>query len=165
MPYEELGEFFARYGEAWKANDAEGLEAFWATAEPAPLYKPEEVPEVLNDWGAVRSYWRHNEKFHQAVELSFSDLRAQSLGGDRLLVTLRMRWDIHFADDAKMPDGRDFAWAGQAMGGDDHVVAALIRLDGTWRLTAWIEAPDAPISYIADLYIKNARPGFAGMPG
>ncbi len=58
-------------------------------------------------------------------------------------------------------DGSAFAWAGQTMGGDNHVVALLKESAGTWKLNAWIEAPNAPINYIADLYLKNVRSGFA----
>ena len=47
------------------------------------------------------------------------------------------------------------------MGGDNHVVAMLKETAGTLKLCAWIEAPNAPINYIADLYLKNVRSGFA----
>jgi hypothetical protein len=73
-----------------------------------------------------------------------------------------MRWDIRFADDAKEIDGRGFAWAGKAMGGDNHVVACLKKVGGDWKLTSWVEAPDAPIVYMADLYMQNVRPDFRG---
>ena len=43
------------------------------------------------------------------------------------------------------------------MGGDNHVVACLRRVAGAWKLTSWVEAPDAPLLYMADLYMKNAR--------
>ena len=82
------------------------------------------------------------------------------LGEDRIMVGMKMRWDIKFADDAKQMDGSAFTWAGQTMGGDNHVAATLKKVDGDWRLTSWVEAPDAPILYIADLYLKNVRKDF-----
>jgi len=36
----------------------------------------------------------------------------------------------------------------------------LRRVDDAWKFTAWVEAPDAPILYMADLYRKNVRPDF-----
>jgi len=82
------------------------------------------------------------------------------MGDTRLLVGLKMRWDIRFAKDARQMDGSIFAWAGQTMGGDNHVAACFKIVDDDWRLTSWVEAPDAPILYIADLYMKNVRPDF-----
>jgi len=75
-------------------------------------------------------------------------------------IGMRMRWDIRFSKDARQMDGSSFAWAGKAMGGDNHVVACLGRESGGWQLTAWVEAPDAPILYMADLYMKNVRADF-----
>jgi hypothetical protein len=33
----------------------------------------------------------------------------------------------------------------------------LKEISDHWKLTAWIEAPNAPINYIAELYMKNVR--------
>ena len=71
-----------------------------------------------------------------------------------------MRWDIRFAKDAKLMDGSSFSWAGRSMGGENHVIALLKETGDGPRITAWIEAPNAPITYIADLYLKNVRPDF-----
>jgi hypothetical protein len=155
-----IDEFFAAYRQAWKENSADRIESFWATAEPAPFYKAEEIDEVITDWDKLRAYWRHNEGFHEAIELTFNDIHGQPAGERRQLVAIRMRWDIKFAADAKTIDGQPFAWAGQSMGGSNHVIAMLTETADGPRLAAWIEAPNAPISYIAEMYMHNVRPGF-----
>lgn len=152
-----IEKFFGQYQQAWRANSAEQIESFWATTEPGPFYKAEEIDEIMTDWEQLRSYWRHNEGFNETNELSFSDFRSQPAGADRLLVGMRMRWDIKFSETAKLMDGSAFAWAGQKMGGDNHVIALLQETPEGLKLTAWIEAPNAPINYIADLYLKNVR--------
>ena len=157
---QKIEDFFAQYRQAWNINSAEKIEYFWDTDEPTPCYKAEEVDGVFNDWSDLRAYWKHNESFNDAIELTFSGLRSQPLGNERRLVSMRMRWEIKFSADAKLMDGSPFGGAGQSMGGDNHVIALLKKTSGAWKLNAWIEAPNAPISYIADLYLKNVRSGF-----
>jgi len=156
----DIDDFFASYKRAWWANSPAQIESHWDTGAPQPFYKAEEIPHFMTDWDSLRAYWQHNEGFNEVNELSFSDLVVQPMGESRVMVGLKMRWDIKFAADAKQIDGSAFAWAGQTMGGDNHVAAALQQVDGNWRLTSWVEAPDAPILYIADLYLKNVRPDF-----
>jgi hypothetical protein len=156
-----IEEFFEEYQKAWRTNSADQIKSFWDTRESGPFYKAEEIDGILTDWNELTAYWRHNEGFNDSIELSFSEYRSQSAGADRRLVGMRMRWDIKFARDAKLMDGSPFAWAGRVMGGDNHVVALLKETSGNWKLTAWIEAPNAPINYIADLYLKNTQSGFS----
>jgi hypothetical protein len=156
----DVDDFFARYRSAWRANSAAQIESFWDTSETGPFYKAEEINHIITDWAGLREYWQHNEGFNEINELSFSDIVTQSMGDTRLLVGLKMRWDIRFAKDARQIDGSVFPWAGQTMGGNNHVAACLKIVDDDWRLTSWVEAPDAPILYIADLYMKNVRPDF-----
>lgn len=151
-----IADFLTAYRQAWLQNSAARIESFWDTSRP-PFYKAEEIPRIVTDWDELRGYWRHNEGFNQDNRLSFSGVIEQPLGDDLLQIGLAMRWDIRFAENARQIDGRAFAWAGKSMGGDNHVVACLRRVAGPWKLTSWVEAPDAPLLYMADLYMKNAR--------
>ena len=155
-----LDEFFTNYRQAWRSNSARQIESFWATDEPAPFYKAEEMDEVITDWERLRAYWRHNEGFNKAIELTFENIQAQPAGQDRQLVAIRMRWDIQFAEGATTMDGRPFSWAGQSMGGSNHVIAMAAETESGPRLAAWVEAPNAPITYMAELYMNAVRPGF-----
>lgn len=158
----DIQDFLSQYRQAWWDNSAARIESFWDTDEPQPFYKAEEITHIITDWDELRAYWQHNETFNSVNELSYADIITQPLGDDRVLLGLKMRWDIRFADDVKQIDGSTFPWAGQAMGGDNHVVASLKKVGDDWRLTSWVEAPDAPILYMADLYKKNVRPDFRG---
>jgi hypothetical protein len=157
---QHIEDFFQSYQSAWLANSASQIESFWDTSEPNTFYKAEEIPHIMTNWDDLRGYWKHNEGFNSSSELSFSNIVSKPMGEDRILAGVRMRWDIGFADDARNIDGSTFAWAGKAMGGENHVMACLKKVGNAWKLTAWVEAPDAPILYMADLYMKNVRPGF-----
>ncbi len=156
-----IEEFFEQYRKAWRTNSADQIKSFWDMEESGPFYKAEEIDGIFTDWDELTAYWQHNEDFNDMIELSFSEYKSQVAGAGRRLVGMRMRWDIKFAKDAKLMDGSGFAWAGQTMGGDNHVIALLKEMSGNWKLTAWIEAPNAPINYIAGLYLKNVRSGFS----
>ena len=155
-----IEEFLQRYRGAWRENSAAQLESFWDTTEPAPFYKAEEIDHIMTSWDDLRAYWRHNEGFNEAIQLQFSEPAAVPAGPDRQLVGMRMRWDIRFAKDARTMDDKPFSWAGQTMGGENHVVALLKTNGDDWRLVAWIEAPNAAITYMAQLYLQNVSPGF-----
>ena len=159
---QEIQQFFEAYRAAWQAAgpSAALIESHWDTSLPAPFYKAEEIQHFMTSWEELRAYWQHNDDFNATNELSFAQVVVQQLADDRVLAGAKMRWDIAFAADARNIDGSAFAWAGKAMGGENHVAAGLIRIGGDWKLTSWIEAPDAPILYMADLYMKNVRPDF-----
>jgi hypothetical protein len=158
---EHLQDMLASYQRAWQANSAAAIENHWDTHQP-PLYKAEEIQTFFTSWEDLRAYWRHNEAFNSANELSWREFRVQAVTPDVQLLGMRMRWDIRFASGARNMDGSGFAWAGQAMGGENHVVACLKKVGAAWRFVSWVEAPDAPILYMAELYRRNVRPDFRG---
>ena len=158
MP-QEVKELLAGYRQAWSDNSAAAIESFWDVSRP-PMYKAEEIRHYLTTWDDLRAYWRHNETFNSINELSYADITAQLVTDDVQLIGMKMRWDIQFAENVKNMDGSSFAYAGEAMGGDNHVLACLRLVDDMWKFNAWVEAPDAPILYMADLYRMNLRPDF-----
>lgn len=98
--------------------------------------------------------------FNSINELSYSDVISHAISDDVVLLGLRMRWDIRFGDDVTNMDGSAFAWAGQAMGGDNHVLATLKQVGDELKFCSWVEAPDAPLLYVAELYRRNVRSDF-----
>ena len=162
---QDIVDFFEAYRKPWSVNSADELASFWDTADAGPFYKAEEIDGVFTSWDELKAYWTHNEGFNEVNELSFSDHKSQELAPGLHIVSMRMRWDIKFAENARMMDGSAFTWAGKAMGGTNHVISLLRKTDDGYRICAWVEAPMAPISYIAELYMNNVRPDFPGAPG
>jgi hypothetical protein len=154
-----LREVFHRYALAWQRNDAELILSQW-DPEAFRFYKAEEIDHFFLMWPHVAAYFRHNEQFHEAVQLQFLNIDFVPASVDLVIGIVRMRWDIQFAKQAKLPDGSLFSHRGQAMGGDDHVLTMLRRAGPAWKLVGWSETPDAPISYMTRLYKVNVSPGF-----
>jgi len=143
------------YSQAWRQLSAEGIAACW---EPDRFifYKAEEIESIFHDWQQVLTYWRNNESLHKALSLGFSDLQQKKLSDDLIVATVRMRWDIRFADDANLA-GAVFPHRGKAMGGDNHVVIFLCATQNGWKICGWSETPDAPLTYMRSLYLNNAN--------
>jgi len=143
------------YSAAWNALKTEGIARCW-NPNRFIFYKAEEIGHFFRGWQQVKEYWRNNEAIHQAVSLQFDEIETVSLGSELAVATTRMRWDIRFADDAKLPDGSAFPHRGQAMGGDNHVVVFFCPDEPGWKICGWSETPDAPITYMRSLYLRMA---------
>lgn len=131
-----------RYRAAWKANDPEALKACWDD-QAQPLYLAEEIDQTLADWPAVERYWSMNEGLHADVELSFTRPAFSELAEGAVMVVWRMDWAIAFKDKP-------------SMSGWNRVAAVYRETAAGWRLTAWIEAPLAAITYVRKLYEERA---------
>lgn len=158
MKTEDIEVFLTSYAAAWASNDSDKIALHWDSNEPEPFYKAEEELNYFHDFVEIRNYWKHNEAFHQAIRLKFSNISFKSLPGAYAQVFIRMRWDIKFADNAKTPYGAVFNQAGKLMGGENHVLALIRDADSELKLVGWSETPDAPISYMRQLYEWVAQP-------
>jgi hypothetical protein len=151
----EPGTLLEAYGGAWARNEADAIAAHWAP-ERFLAYKAEEVERYFHRWEEVLTYWRGNEALHEAVSLRFTEPVTRPLAGDLRLLVMRMRWDIRFAADARLPDGAAFPHRGRAMGGENHVLALLCEDGGALRFCAWSETPDAALTTLRTLYFDRA---------
>ncbi|MEM7503528.1 MAG: hypothetical protein AAF417_15865 [Pseudomonadota bacterium] len=143
--------FFESYASAWAENDAVAIASHWNPSATDYLYKAEELPEFLVNMEQITGYWKHNERFHERIRLRFGEVTLKPLPGGALAV-LPMRWDIRFSEGVPTLEGGDFPHAGKMMGGENHVLTQLVETNNGIKLEAWVEAPDAPITYMRRLY-------------
>jgi hypothetical protein len=139
----------AATAEAWTGS-ASDIAALW-DADVFRFYKAEEVDHIFHRYEDAFAYWQANAGMHAAVRLQFADVTAVPLDGRFSAATMAMRWDIRFAD------GAPGQLAGKAMGGHNHVIALVTDSDAGLRWAAWSETPDAPITYMRQLYEAQAQ--------
>jgi hypothetical protein len=151
------------YARSWSGKRAAEIAGHW---DPARFifYKAEEVDVFFQDWDQLMDYWKNNEALHDSISLRFSDLHLKPLAEGLAVASVRMRWDIRFAENARLPDGSAFQHRGKAMGGDNHVVVFFCGGGERWKICGWSETPDAAIAYVRSLYFKNFDSAGAG-PG
>jgi len=140
------------YAAAWASNNADTIASHWDADETEPFYKAEEVLEYYHQLDDIKAYWRHNERFHDAIRLQFSDIHLKSLAGGYHIAFISMRWDIKFAPNATLMNGAAFSEAGKAMGGENHVLALIRKRGNQVKLCGWSETPNAPLTYMRQLY-------------
>jgi hypothetical protein len=149
----------AIYADAWRLNSAVALVDHWSPEQFA-YYKAEEVRGFFTEWADVLAYWVQNEGLHDDIRLQLSNIKHIALAPDRRMVAMDMNWDIRFALEAKLADGRPFHHRGKAMGGFNRVLAMLTLSQKRWKLVGWSETPDAAITYLTDLYYRTAAADF-----
>ena len=153
----QVVEFLSSYGAAWAANDVGRLASHWLP-DAFAYYKAEEIDHYLRTWDEVTEYFDHNARVNERVRLQFGDYSLIELTPELHMAAVPMRWDIRFSRNARTMDGAPFAHRGKAMGGDNHVLILLRDTASGPKLVGWSETPDAPVSYVARLYVKNAAP-------
>lgn len=152
----DLSELLDAYSAAWANLTTEGIADFWRR-DHFRFYKAEEVPEVFTEFPSALAYWRANENLHESVDLKFSGLLDLGIPGPARMTSCRLDWRIGFRDDARDKEGRPFRHAGKAMSGWNHVLSLWEEVDRRWYLTGWMEAPDAAVVYLTDLYYRMAE--------
>jgi hypothetical protein len=147
------------YADAWQLNSAAALEPHWDAAHFA-FYKAEEVTRFFTDFSDVCAYWQQNDGLHDAIRLQLRNITPIAISADVAMATFDMVWDIRFSPGARLASGMDFHHRGKAMGGFNHVLAMLRRGTDGWKLIGWSETPDAAITYLTQLYYRNASEDF-----
>lgn len=139
---QELGAFLLRYAAAYNRQAYAELLAMWDTSEPDVFYMAEEVDPPMYGWTAIKAYFNRPGSL-DGIRNEYSDIRARLLAPDLALATYRLRFDIAVKD---MKPLSSF----------DRVVAVFRRRNGEWKLSAYAEAPQAPLTMLRKL-AKNSK--------
>lgn len=161
MNYTNIESLLESYSQAWAMNDPDKIAEHWDSSDPEPFYKAEEVLHYYHSLDEITKYWQHNERFHEHIRLQFSNISCKSLPGDYAIAFIHLRWDIKFAENVTTMDGVAFSHAGKSMGGENHVLALIRDTESGLKLAGWSETPNAPITYMRQLYEWQANPEIA----
>jgi ketosteroid isomerase-like protein len=145
---QELSGFLSRYAAAYNRQDYAGLLEMWDTGEPDVFYMAEELDPPMYGWAAIRAYFNRPGSL-DGIRNEYSEVRARHLAPDLALATYRLRFDI--AVRGMKP-----------LSSFDRVVAVFRRRDGEWKLSAYAEAPQAPLTMLRKLAGNSKSLGPAG---
>lgn len=138
----ELSEFLDRYAALYNRQAYAELLQMWDTADPDAFYMAEEVDPPMYGWQTIKAYFDRPGSL-DGIRNEYSEVRARHLAPDLALATYRLRFDL--------------AVKGmQPLSSFDRVVAVFRRRDGDWKLTAYAEAPQAPLTMVRKL-AKNSK--------
>lgn len=129
----------------WNAGNYDALDRHWDQSDPAPLYIAEESDVLMTNWAAIQKYWSGTEAWNEWIVIDYYNYHVKSVDASNAIITFDLRFDVKLNDRPK------------PIGGDNRGVVSLRKIDGEWKIYAWIEAPLAAITYMRKLYELNVR--------
>jgi len=130
----ELTAFLARYAEAYNRQDYPALLQMWDAEDPDVFYMAEELDPPMHGWKTIRAYFSRSGAL-DGIRNEYSNVRAHYVATDVAVATYRLRFDIKVKNL-------------EPLSSFDRIMAVFRRKDGEWKLIAYAEAPQAPLTMI-----------------
>ena len=131
----------------WNSANYDGLKRHWDQNDPAPLYIAEESDVVMTSWDDIEKYWSGTDAWNEWIVIDYYNYHVKHVDARNAIITFDLRFDVKLNDRPK------------PIGGDNRGVVSLRKIDGQWKIYAWVEAPLAAITYMRKLYELNVRDG------
>lgn len=131
---QEIAAFLATYAETYNREDYAALLDLWDRDDPDAFYMAEEVDPPMRGWKLIEAYFARPGVI-DGIRNEYSDVRAHYLAPDVAIATYRLRFDIKIRNM-------------KPLSGFDRVVAVFRRKDGAWKMAAYAEAPQAPMTMV-----------------
>lgn len=146
----EIQAFLDRYAEVYNRQDYPALLAMWDRDDANPIYIAEEVDPPLQGWNLINAYFnpKPGVQVLDGIRNEYTNVKAHYLAPDLAIATYRLRFDIKVKNMKPMS-----SW--------DRVMAVFRRKDGEWKLTAYAEAPMAPLTMVRKM-LEQAVPADFG---
>ncbi len=131
---QELTDFLARYAEAYNREDYVALLNMWDQDDPYAFYMAEELDPPMHGWKTIRAYFSRTGVL-DGIRNEYSNVRAHLVAPDVAVATYRLRFDIKVK-------------TMQPLSSFDRIMAVFRRKGGEWKMIAYAEAPQAPLTMI-----------------
>ena len=137
---QEIEAFLATYAEVYNRQDYTTLVSMWNQDDPDPIYIAEEINPPMQGWDRINAYFNPKPGFSvlDGIRNEYTDVRAHYLGQDLAIATYKLRFDIKVKNRPAMS-----SW--------DRVMAVFRKKDGEWKMTAYAEAPMAPLTMVREM--------------
>lgn len=130
----EITAFLDRYADAYNRQDYRGLLALWDRDDPNAFYMAEEIDPPMQGWKLIDAYFARPGVL-DGIRNEYSRVRAHYLAPDLAIATYFLRFDIKVKGQP-------------ALSGFDRIVAVFRKKDGEWKMAAYAEAPQAPLTMV-----------------
>jgi len=143
----EIERFLARYAALYNRQDYPALLDMWDRESPNPIYMAEEIDPPMHGWNVINAYFNPPPQFPvlEAIRNEYTRVKAHAVAPDVAVATYRLRFDIKLR-------GKP------AVSSYDRVMAVFKKRDGEWKLTAYTEAPMAPLTMVRQMTQKSDLP-------
>jgi len=131
---QEITAFLARYAAAYNRQDYAALLGMWDQEDADAFYMAEEIDPPLHGWKSIRAYFARPGVL-DGIRNEYSNVRAHYVAPGVVVATYRLRFDIKVKGMAPLSSF-------------DRVVALFRRRNDEWKMIAYAEAPQAPLTMI-----------------
>lgn len=129
----------------WNSFRYDDFAQRWDETDPNPIYLAEESDIIMTSWPQIKKYWAGTKAWNEWIVVDYFNYHVKSVDETHAMVSFELRFDVKLNDRAK------------PIGGDNRAVVSLRKIDGEWKIYAWVEAPLAAITYMRKLYELNVR--------
>jgi ketosteroid isomerase-like protein len=130
----EITAFLASYAAAYNRQDYDTLLGMWDTDDADAFYMAEEIDPPMQGWKTIRAYFGRGGVL-DGIRNEYTNVRAHYVARDVVVATYRLRFDIKIKNM-------------QALSSWDRIMAVFRRKGGEWKMIAYAEAPQAPLTMI-----------------
>ena len=129
----------------WDTQNYSNLKSLWDAEDNNPLYIPEEKVDFPTDWNSLERYWNPvpGKKILDGIRNDYSNIKIKLISKEVAIILMDLNYDLKVINS-------------QPLSGFDRIMCVVVKKNGDWRYSAYIEAPMNPMSQVYLMW-KNAE--------
>jgi len=133
----EIIELINETKQIWDTQNYSDLKTLWDTDDKNPLYIPEERVDFPTDWKSLEKYWDPvpGRKILEGIRNDYSNIKIKLISDEVAIIVMDLHYDLKIINS-------------NPLSGFDRVMCVVVKKDGQWKYSAYIEAPMNPMSQV-----------------
>ena len=141
----EILELIQETKRIWDTQNYSDLKSLWDSEDKNPLYIPEEKVDFPTDWNSLERYWNPvpGKKILDGIRNDYSNIKIKLISKEVAIIIMDLNYDLKVINS-------------QPLSGFDRIMCVVVKKNGDWKYSAYIEAPMNPMSQVYLMW-KNAE--------
>ena len=141
----EILELIQETKRIWDTQNYSDLKSLWDSEDNTPLYIPEEKVDFPTDWNSLERYWNPvpGKKILDGIRNDYSNIKIKLISKEVAIIIMDLNYDLKVINS-------------QPLSGFDRIMCVVVKKNGDWKYSAYIEAPMNPMSQVYLMW-KNAE--------
>ena len=133
----EILELIQETKRIWDTQNYSDLKSLWDPEDNNPLYVPEEKVEFPTDWNSLELYWNPvpGKKILDGIRNDYSNIKIKLISREVAIIIMDLNYDLKVINS-------------QPLSGFDRIMCVVVKKNGVWKYSAYIEAPMNPMSQV-----------------
>ena len=133
----EILELIQETKRIWDTQNYSDLKSLWNPEDNNPLYVPEEKVEFPTDWNSLERYWNPvpGKKILDGIRNDYSNIKIKLISKEVAIIIMDLNYDLKVINS-------------QPLSGFDRIMCVVVKKNGDWKYSAYIEAPMNPMSQV-----------------